>query len=64
MCASFNLVLVEVDHLDTIAELCSLGVLLHGPPSVYDQYLTAIIVKENLSYRAVGASGPLRGDRV
>lgn len=38
--------------------------LPHGPSSVYDQYLTAIIVKENLSYRAVGASGPLRGGRV
>jgi len=37
---------------------------LIGPPNVYDQYLTAIIVKENLSYRAMGAAGPFRGDRV
>lgn len=38
--------------------------LSREPSSVYDQYLTAIIVKENLSYRAAGASGPLRGYRM
>lgn len=56
-----------MDHLDTITKLCNLRYtrdLSPGPSSVYDQYLTAIIVKENLSYCAAGASGPLRGYRM
>lgn len=56
-----------MDHLDTITKLCDLRYirgLSREPSSVYDQYLTAIIVKENLSYRAAGASGSLRGHRM
>lgn len=66
----FDLVLHlrKIDRLDVINKLCDLRTYPYSfscdSLGMYDQYLTAIIVKENLSYRAMGVADPLRGNRV